>query len=86
LNSTATNQGLSKTSLAPFVSLKHRDFRLLWIAQCVSLAGTQMQLVTINWHIYLLTGSAVALGLIGVGGNKKDTRISRGGSLAEMVK
>ncbi len=56
----------SKTTLAPFVSLKHRDFRLLWIAQFISQAGTQMQVVTINWHIYLLTNSAVALGLIGL--------------------
>jgi len=52
--------------LAPFVALKHRDFRLLWIAQIISQAGSEMQLVTINWHIYLLTGSPVALGLVGL--------------------
>jgi MFS family permease len=52
--------------LAPFAALQHRDFRLLWIGQLISQAGTQMQSVTINWHIYLLTNSALALGLIGL--------------------
>jgi MFS family permease len=52
--------------LSPWVALQHRDFRLLWIGQMVSLAGTQMQMVTINWHIYSLTNSALALGLIGL--------------------
>ncbi len=52
--------------LAPFAALRYRDFRLLWFGQLVSQAGTQMQLVTINWHIYMLTGSAIALGLTGL--------------------
>ena len=52
--------------ISSFGALKHPDFRLLWIGQLVSQAGTQMQMVTINWHIYALTGSAVALGLIGL--------------------
>ncbi len=38
----------------------------MWFGELVSQAGTQMQLVTINWHIYILTGSAVALGLTGL--------------------
>jgi len=32
----------------------------------ISLAGTQMQQVAINWHIYILTKSPVALGLVGL--------------------
>ncbi len=48
------------------VALQHRDFRLLWLGQMVSVAGTQMQQITINWHIYQLTGSPVALGLLGL--------------------
>lgn len=48
-----------------FSSLRHRDFRLLWMGQIVSVTGSQMQLVAINWHIYLLTHSALALGLVG---------------------
>jgi MFS family permease len=46
--------------------LRHRDFRLLWLGQFFSLAGTQMQQTAINWHIYILTNSAFALGLIGL--------------------
>ena len=48
-----------------FSSLRHRDFRLLWLGQIVSVTGSQMQLVAINWHIYLLTHSALALGMVG---------------------
>jgi MFS family permease len=36
------------------------------MGQLISQAGTQMQWVAINWHIYLLTGSAFALGLVGL--------------------
>ena len=52
--------------ISSFGALKHPDFRLLWIGQLVSQAGTQMQVVAINWHIYSLTHSAVALGLVGL--------------------
>src|SRR3954468_21585345 len=48
-----------------FSSLRHRDFRLMWIGQIVSVTGSQMQLAAINWHIYLITRSALALGLVG---------------------
>ncbi|MCX7840481.1 MAG: MFS transporter [Anaerolineae bacterium] len=62
MSSTATSQ----TRLAPFVALQHRDFGLIWVGQLISLAGTQMQQVAINWHIYILTKSPVALGFIGL--------------------
>src|SRR6185436_9850275 len=48
-----------------FSSLRHRDFRLLWMGQIVSVTGSQMQLAAINWHIYIITRSALALGLVG---------------------
>src|SRR5712671_5876993 len=48
-----------------FSSLRHRDFRLLWMGQIISVIGSQMQMAAINWHIYLLTGSPLALGLVG---------------------
>ncbi len=48
-----------------FVALTYRDFRLFWFGQFTSNVGTQMLLVAVNWHIYLLTHSPVALGLIG---------------------
>ena len=49
-----------------FAALRHRDFRLLWFGQIVSVSGSQMQFVAINWHVYLLTKSAFALGLVGL--------------------
>lgn len=49
-----------------FSALKHRDFRLLWIGLFVSVIGNQMQIVALNWHIYVLTNSALALGTIGI--------------------
>jgi MFS family permease len=49
-----------------FAALRHRDFRLLWIGQLISVTGSQMQLVAINWHVYLLTKSPLALGGVGL--------------------
>lgn len=48
-----------------FSALRSRDFRLLLAGQAVSLAGTQMQQVAVVWQLYLLTGSPLALGLLG---------------------
>lgn len=49
-----------------FAALRHRDFRLLWLGQLVSITGTQMQVLAINWHVYLLTKSPLALGTVGL--------------------
>lgn len=57
---------MSSATHSSFAALRHRDFRLLWLAQIVSVTGSQMQFVAINWHVYLLTKSAFALGLIGL--------------------
>src|SRR5215211_50298 len=54
------------THRSAFAALRHRDFRLLWLGQIVSITGSQMQFVAINWHVYLLTKSALALGLVGL--------------------
>src|SRR5256885_4395421 len=55
-----------KNSRSSFSALRHRDFRLLWMGQTVSVTGSQMQLVAVNWHVYLLTRSAFALGMVGL--------------------
>lgn len=49
-----------------FPALNSRDFTIFWFAQFISNIGTQMQLVALNWHVYILTNSAFALGLIGL--------------------
>jgi len=53
-------------ALNKFPALKYRDFRLLWIGLLISNIGSQMQFTAINWHIFILTHSAVALGLVGL--------------------
>ncbi|HYT16603.1 MAG TPA: MFS transporter, partial [Burkholderiales bacterium] len=54
------------TGRRPYLALRHRDFRRLWLAQLVSQTGSQMQVVALNWHVYLLTRSALALGFVGL--------------------
>jgi MFS family permease len=44
--------------------MKHRDFRLLWLATLGTGAGWWMDTVTRGWLIYELTGSATQLGLV----------------------
>jgi MFS family permease len=51
---------------ARFGALHFRDFRLFFIGMLVSQVGSQMQLMALNWHIYLLTKSPLALGFIGL--------------------
>jgi len=46
--------------------LRNRNFALLFFGQLVSSAGTQMQVVAVAWQVYLLTHSAIALGIIGL--------------------
>ena len=48
-----------------FRSLAHRNFRLFWLGQIVSLIGTWMQSVAQGWLMHRLTGSAFMLGLLG---------------------
>jgi MFS family permease len=47
-------------------ALQHRDFRLFWAGQTVSVMGSQMQLVAVDWHVYqLLRGQDFTLALGG---------------------
>ncbi len=46
-------------------ALGHRDFRLFWCGQLVSLVGTWMQSVGQSWLVLDLTNSPFRLGLIG---------------------
>jgi MFS family permease len=46
--------------------LRNRNYTLLLCGQTISAAGTQMQVVAVSWQVYLLTHSAIALGLIGL--------------------
>lgn len=49
-----------------FVSLKHRNFRLFWVGQCISLIGTWMQNIAQSWLVLELTNSPLMLGTVNV--------------------
>ena len=53
---------------AQLVALRCRNFRLLWIGQLISMAGSRMQTAAILWHVSLLVApgfKGLALGLVG---------------------
>jgi MFS family permease len=45
-------------------ALRHRNYRLFFGGQLISLVGTWMQTVAESWLVYRLTGSAALLGLV----------------------
>jgi len=47
-------------------SLKHKRFFYLWLGQLISIAGTQMQIWALFWHINQLNKNPIALGGIGL--------------------
>ncbi len=46
-------------------TLRHRDFRLLWVGQAVSLMGDGIYLVAIAWLVYDLSNDPGALAIVG---------------------
>src|SRR5438876_6975557 len=45
-------------------AFRHRNFRLFFTGQIISLIGTWMQTVAQSWLVYRLTGSSVLLGSV----------------------
>ncbi len=50
----------------PYAALRHRDYRCLLAGNMLTRLGTEMQTVAVGWELYLQTGSATALGLVGL--------------------
>jgi MFS family permease len=48
-----------------FSALRHRNYRLFLVGQLISLAGTWMQIIAQGWLVYQISGSELALGLVG---------------------
>ncbi len=47
-------------------ALRYRDFRLLWLGQLISMVGSQMQQIGVNWHVFaLLQGQQITLEILG---------------------
>ena len=67
-----------------FRALRHRNFRLFFFGQLISLIGTWMQTIAQQWLVYRLTGSATMLGMISLLGVLPLLPMSLwGGSLAD---
>jgi MFS family permease len=49
-------------------ALAHRNYRLFFTGQSVSLIGTWMTRIATSWLVYRLTGSALLLGVVGFAG------------------
>src|ERR1035438_2952933 len=52
-----------------FAALKHRNFRLFFFGQLVSLTGTWMQNTAQSWLVYDLTKSKLLLGTVAAVGS-----------------
>ena len=48
-----------------FSSLRHRNYQLFIVGQLVSLAGVWMQIIAQGWLVYEISGSELALGIVG---------------------
>jgi MFS family permease len=69
---------------ATFRALRHRNYRLFFFGQMVSLIGTWMQMIAQQWLVYRLTGSATMLGVVSLIGLLPSIPMSLwGGSLAD---
>ncbi|HHV73384.1 MFS transporter [Thermoanaerobacterium sp. R66] len=55
---------LDKLTDSVFPALRHRNFRLFWFGQMISLIGTWMQNIGQDWLVLKLTNSAFLLGVV----------------------
>ncbi|MFA5058198.1 MAG: MFS transporter [Opitutaceae bacterium] len=63
--SPAVEQPAARFTLSrTFAALRHRNYRLFFFGQLVSLVGTWMQNVAQAWLVYVLTGSPFKLGVV----------------------
>ncbi len=49
-------------------AFRHRNYRLYFAGQAVSLTGAWMQQIAMSWLVYRLTGSALLLGVVSFSG------------------
>src|SRR6266487_4349820 len=68
-----------------FRALRHRNYRLFFWGQLVSLIGTWMQQTAMSWYVYQITNSKLLLGVV-LGGGRAPIKHSSiwGGALADL--
>jgi hypothetical protein len=47
-------------------TLRHREFRLLWVGQSISMAGDGIFFVALPWQVYELSNAPTALAVVGI--------------------
>lgn len=57
---------VARSAHDPYAALRFRDFRFLLLSNFLGSLGGQMAGVAIGWQVYAQTGSAFALGLVGL--------------------
>jgi MFS family permease len=66
--------------------LRHRDFRIYWFGQAISLIGTWMQQMAQGWVVATLSPDATMLGLLSIAGSLPLVFLSfKAGQLADRV-
>src|SRR5687768_952678 len=69
---TAPAQSVSAAPVGPFARIsrafRHRNYRLFFAGQIVSLCGTFLSQVAVAWLVYRLTKAAWLLGVVGFAG------------------
>jgi len=58
------NMVYTKIIRSGFPALRHRNFRLFWFGQCISLIGTWMQNIGQAWLVLEMTNSALKLSIV----------------------
>src|SRR5437764_9254725 len=68
-----------------FRALRHRNYRLFFWGQLVSLIGTWMQQTAMSWYVYQITNSKILLGVVSAVGSAPMMFSSLwGGALADL--
>ena len=58
-------EGTLLLGIAPALrAFRHRNYRLFYSGECISLTGLWIQRVAMSWLVYGLTGSALSLGIV----------------------
>lgn len=68
MSSSTTPSELQETFSHAWRALRHRNFKLFFAGQSISLIGTWMTRLATSWLVYRLTHSALLLGIVGFSG------------------
>src|SRR5436190_5134126 len=64
-----TSAGSGFSPSGPFVAFRHRNYRLFFIGQFISMCGTWLQSVAQGWLVWRLTHNSAAVGTVGFFGS-----------------